>query len=898
MNNCQYSLQLDVNYEEAQAKLNAVLGSIDNHFEEDIWEFILNEEKCQVDFHELRSLKSLFPSWYSKLDFDVVLVSKLMWIDSAPNAVSNFQPRFKGILFLWVGLARYNSHQLTPDNLPDLLEFFLAFSYEKGMIVRSRTLYSVIRFQRIFRLDDWAQTLRAIGLADMIKGISSTSARKRLKTLIPHLTDNELTYADWTKGGSFDKLTLDYGQYYVEHCMQFFENNIALATALSSTFREVDRFSEAIDITKSFVSRWITFILEGMSPSEIFDFFRKKKVYFSYEKILHLYELVTFHFEKVYRQEIQLSISLRESNIKKLATALGLNCSDATMDRIRVITWEWLKHQNASRTKSLLEATDQSLSFEKFLASLEKIILINELPSSNIPKKSEYELMGLPDCLKFDSSNKPPRKLVRLVESAGLTVIVALTGWRKSEFGFSLSDIKQFENTDILDQYAFPFRYNVNWFVYKSSGNIRQNREITFYVNTLIERMQTLTNAAPNDPCLFRVNASRTKHSDSTFKVLKSVTALWTHYAENYSAFKLIGDLASWNRISEMKLAGSDLCLIDQEELQRLTSQRTAEEWQKIRVPNRLQESYWICQQQLPLLEFFLKDRLDTEKVDWITRYQQRTLPSDLLDLFDARLSTETKAWIASLKFSDLNGSVTRLVSAELLEGCLYPTPHALRHMWVEAVYRRYDGDLGWLVRSQFKHISPNEWLSYIRNKDNRLHSQQAKQQVISSLVHNYLENCGKGYAGHLHTWLRRVLKNTLVMTPLEQRQFVDRISTVEIIDLKTNPWGYCLLKRRTQTKAECAIAGEPQRHNASPNMCLTCIHNLMQSDHVEWTLLHISTHVAALQNPNVPPIFKAASFDLVSTAEKQIKTFNPNHEALPELHQAIASFISEGNTK
>ena len=56
-----------------------------------------------------------------------------------------------------------------------------------------------------------------------------------------------------------------------------------------------------------------------------------------------------------------------------------------------------------------------------------------------------------------------------------------------------------------------------------------------------------------------------------------------------------------------------------------------------------------------------------------------------------------------------------------LVADCYYPTPHAFRHMWAEAVYRRFDGDIGWMIRSQFKHITRYMWGDYIRDKENRV---------------------------------------------------------------------------------------------------------------------------------------------------------------------------------
>ena len=53
-------------------------------------------------------------------------------------------------------------------------------------------------------------------------------------------------------------------------------------------------------------------------------------------------------------------------------------------------------------------------------------------------------------------------------------------------------------------------------------------------------------------------------------------------------------------------------------------------------------------------------------------------------------------------------------------------------------------------------------------------------------------------------------------------------------------------------------------RHNASPELCLGCVHNLMQTTNVEWMLFQIASHVEVLNNPAVPDIFKQPSLEMV----------------------------------
>ncbi|AQT61473.1 hypothetical protein [Cellvibrio sp. PSBB023] len=884
---------------DAQAKLNAAKGSVENNFDENLWTFhCINGEIIRINFNTLLSFKESYSTWYEALSFDLITVSKLMWIESCTVAISAYQSTFSGIEYLWAALARNNQHQLTQNNLESVIAFYLLYSYQNGTEVKRLNLYSAVRFQSLFKLDDWIYTFRLFNIKNIIVGVTFHLVTKTLKTVIPALTNDELTYADWRAGGSFNRLTLDFGQYYIEHCMLFFEEHIALATAISSTYNAVEGFALELQRDKSKVLLWTTYLLTGKSTKEITSFVNRYGAQTSETTIAELRILVTLHFQKIYCSETFLSKCLQESTIVQICDYLKLNQKQENIDRLRVIIWTWLKHQDEAETISLLTNTAPPISFTSFSEILNALYEAHKNMQFNIPQQRDYERFGLTEKNSYDSNNKFPRQLVRLVEQAGLTSLVALNGWRRSEFGFSISNVKGFDNEDLLDQYAFPIRYQVHWFVFKTNGRIPLSREITFHANILIHRMRSLTNASSDSPCLFRANSVRKRVDDSSVPVQNGVIGLWVHYVQNYGPFKNIRDKAIWDRIADKIATKSALSKTDLNEYARLKALRSAYEWEKMIFSHNLQDAYRICTDQLARVAFFFTDATDLEKKDWLLRYKSKSLSENFTKLIDLHVSEETKAWIQTLSEQDCKlASVVRVVSEEILEGCLYPTPHAFRHIWVEGVYRSNDGDVGWIVRSQFKHISRSEWLAYVRNKDHRAIHQVAKENVISSLVHNYLENAGEGYSGYLHTWLRRLSKSTLVMTPEEKIQFAEKIATVEILDIKANPWGYCLLKRRTQSKAKCAVSAVPQRHNASPDLCLGCIHNLMQSEHIDWLLLHIASHVETLKNPIVPPIFKSASYELVNLAAKHITTLDPHHGVVPELHQALESYVL-GNLK
>ncbi len=64
---------------------------------------------------------------------------------------------------------------------------------------------------------------------------------QQLEELIPKLTSEAQTYRDWREGGSLNQLNLDYGQYYVEHCITFFEKHYQPHADEMPTFEGSDR---------------------------------------------------------------------------------------------------------------------------------------------------------------------------------------------------------------------------------------------------------------------------------------------------------------------------------------------------------------------------------------------------------------------------------------------------------------------------------------------------------------------------------------------------------------------------------------------------------------------------------------------------------------------------------
>ncbi|MGM0783575.1 MAG: hypothetical protein ACQEUM_05660 [Pseudomonadota bacterium] len=871
---------------EAQARLDALPGSIDNFFDKMTWQF---EDQYRgvitINFDDLLDIRSKHTDWPLADTVDWVILTKRIWLAlasmSPPSAYLN---RASGLKLLWKAMAHYKLTQITRENCSDVINFLLMHGWRKGSAFQNIYIKSYPNFISQVQFKAWKMTFEDIGLKWIARNVTDSFFQKILKHLVTDLTDHELTLKDWYQGGNFNFLTLDYGRYYVEHCLEFFEKNYPMALALASTFKAAPSLSSTCGYQQRTVTSVLSMILKGHSLETI----KNRWPSWSMTTLRNIHEWATHHFEESYKQAKFEAYLIKTSTLKNLVVAFGATPSLENIDSMRVILWDWLVRKDKQETQSLLNEYHK-VSWAEFKNNLDVIKERYDQQPFLLPTEEDYKALGL---IEGDIRNVQlsyPRQLIHLVSKAGLTSIVAMTGWRGSELGFPRSAIKRIKNNDKLDQHAFPWRYQVNWYVYKTSGQVLQLREVSFSIFFIAERIQSLIGATDDQPCLYSLKGKKQTPNASRQIVEKGVRALWRHFVSHYPGFKLLDDWTQWQALNQVRNAGIPLSNYQQIEFKRLLLQRSNTEWGNLAIEANLKEAWRRAREEWPRLELFLTGSNTLDKRDWLVRYRDGNLRDDWITLLDTHLSGTTKKWIHTLPQHELRSSITsRTVINNLIEGTLYPSPHAFRHMWAEAVYRRFDGDAGWMIRSQFKHISKSMWLAYIRDKDNRLGNERAKSQVISSLVHNYLSHHGEGYAGQLHTWLRRLFKQTSVLSPQEQEQLAKRLATVEIENIKSNPWGYCLLKRRTRDKAKCAEMGEPMRYNASPDLCLGCIHNLMQTENVEWALFHVACHVEALKNPVVPAIFKTASYELVKNVTRHVRTLNPQHEALTELQEVL----------
>ncbi|MGC6061460.1 hypothetical protein [Enterobacter kobei] len=833
---------------ELQARLNAVAGSVNNQIESHEWRFS-DERKghtITIDFTVFRHIWPETALNYFSSPEQFILCNKILWLGAAKsNSPHHLRESFIGLVLFWNTFLGANTGCLTRVKLPEFLHHFMLSSLNNFSVSRRRSIMSFSHFKLLWLIDDWRMAAQEICFSIIAPGISGAYCFHVLKTLIPQFTHNELTYADWVEGASFNSLTLDTGQYYTEHCISYFEKHIATAIALNDTIQNGHRLFTHLPIKQDTLKKYISLVTSGKihlsgknSPSD-----NRYKISTIAQELLKYYQAAS--------KKINAMLLMQTSeNISRLAVLLNLGNDQPVLERLQMILWEWSQGENRDEVIAQLVSFRPAISGDSFQTALNALQRESDKAATI---KTPYDF-ALPENAGLTAAISAP-EFIRNVQAAGLVGFVALTGWRRSEYDFPYSALRKSENNDILDRFAFPWRYQVQGFTPKTSGDIPVLREITFYCARLMTLMNILSAPPADAPCLLPAGKKSTCAGTTGYHITQAVRLLWAHHITHYEPF-----------IALEKGFYRDN-------------------------PTLIRASH-TGKTELPALIFYFTPSVHEKKKNWLARYARGTLDAEWKTLLDAGLSTETKAWVSTLSDAELCFNInSRKVASELVAGFTYPTPHAFRHMWAEAIYRRFDGDVGWMIRSQFKHISKNMWLAYVKNKDNQNLCQAARQDIISSLVKNYLFRKGEGYAGQMTVWLRKLINMTVLADPQEQQRIINEISQAEITGIKANPWGYCLLRKRSSAKARCANQGIPRRYNAAPELCMSCTHNLMGKENVSWVVMYIQSHLSALQDPAVPHPFRQASFELLTKAFMNIRQYDKNHPALQELQEALDSF-------
>ncbi|WP_289083611.1 hypothetical protein [uncultured Spongiibacter sp.] len=822
----------------------------------------------KIDFDGERI--SLSPIDVIKL-ITVKLISRYYY---SGGVVTSF--RFLKLVFLYLYESRKTI--ILKEDLEDFFSYALLHDCEKYpprkriQVPAHGTIFGGIKLYEISAM------MSAYGAECVVAPINRSVALEALNSTC--ISVMNMTLNDYSKGGSFNFLTLDVGKHYLDHCANIFEDEYQAARAMDLTLPKAREYLEHLfpgvkskDSLKAAVSELVYPLLAGFSASDIKALPHRERLnQLSIEEIQKSIDFLYNTFEKHFNETAEIVSAFRLDSTSNILEESGFPERYDSQEFVRSVLFSIYIIKESDRTEEIFRRYKSALAsngdYSKIECS-EFIILCKKVVKRNAKRLSSaadtssllaniFEKESIlykhvrPSSKKLFSSF--PASFVKRVLCAGIVQIAGLTGWRSSEFGFNCKSIDISKNEDILDNLYTPWRFHVRWEVPKTGGASKQEREITLQTYII----------------LFQLDRFEEPAGDTHKSILErwplgvSVAQPWPDFVLNYCLFAKLADVEPSNSESTTSSRGvgqattastNDAGRSRKSEMQQLIS--TMEE----------------LRQDLPIytaVSAVFGNSFSATIRCWLDEYWENRGAL----LLDTLLNEEEKTFIRSVN-GKLDKQSSRSITRRLLENMRYPTPHSFRHIWAEAVLCRYRGDVGRFIRANFKHMDESFFMAYLRDKETKIVMQIAKRTVINRTVRSQilsLADENREYAGGFDRFLDKALRYTHVVSEEDVLKLANTIAEDRVDDIQPNPWSFCLLRQSTKKTARCSQDGEPRRYLAEPKLCLSCINASIDEGNYEGIVIYIKNDIKACLNENLPAFFKIEPLRVVRSALRRVR--------------------------
>ncbi|WP_259346323.1 hypothetical protein [Vibrio diabolicus] len=683
--------------------------------------------------------------------------------------------------------------------------------------------------------------LKALGVVGVI---DSSLTQKKIEKSLDEVCQSQYstTLAEFKKGGSFNFLGLELGQYYVDYLNQVYQNDFLYASVCQLVLESIDTKYGMKSLEKKLPNSlhevMLTAILRGVEY--------KPAAHRAGVNLNALAVEVKDALFEEYSKRFELVTSLKDQSIEALVIELGLSSRSDSVELIRILMLQ--KYLGLEGHKTSHEV------WQGYLLSLDKTFLEAE-SFSQLSVDDVYEKMQaivskqrlgrepfLADIGAWASkifSNQESKTYkgfkaaIDIPFYAMTSLVVAWTGYRQSEFGFSLSAIQSEPNLDILDNAHVPFRFKLKWLVPKTGGSTKINREITSQCYQVAAQLNEVFGHEGDVPCLYSYagKAKKENINKSGPYIEHRVKANWEGFVRAYQPFNDVIKLDTLNSKHTTQLT-----IDEQKELELLSA--------KYSIGSARYKNLLSCAQEVK------KDWLRLSCTSFNSAKAQRALKASLIlfskgeslentkhqEIIETYLSGETKALLSSGSV-DLNDKKTmKDIISELLEGVRYLSPHAFRHIWAESVLTRYQGDVGAVIRHQFAHLDNSFFMAYLRNKDARGVMQSAKQRYLNSLVELLIiesEQVGEKYVGGMAQFVKKATSLTQVKDDNGMLALREALSG-RIIDIQVNTFATCIPRDGADSRAKCSKMGSLNPQDTKPEFCLNCTNALITEGNIK----------------------------------------------------------------
>lgn len=788
-----------------------------------------------------------------------------------PSSVRYAFPVYSMMMHIAAFLNQQGCNTLDAEELETFSIFFLTQSVsEKGLSMRLSAPACRPTFgdAALHRMKD---SLRAIGVQGVL---SQRISRNKMESSLDCACRSVLgmSRSEYNKGGSFNALTLEMGQYYADHLKRTYENDYLYTVVCRSVFRDMSNKNGSDDSKNR---KAITDTIKGnFNPRKVHQY-RNRSNKRIVQKLCKSYQE---HYEKI--------LSLNEDNMCEVVRKLGLNMRFDSVEIIRVLMLQKFYDFGASQTSEevwqgyliSLKRTEIQATRAEHSRAQDVYSLMSEVVAAKCLDKDEFMLSLNAWSNKWagDKYVDLKRELSRICD-AMTTLTVAYLGYRESEFGFPLSAINVHPNLDVLDNSHVPFRFKVKWVVPKTNKSVKIDREITSQIYQLAAQLNDVFQSGHNEPCLYEdFRIDRTPDPASEKYIPRIVMSNWESFTKTYQPFV---DVRELQRLSEI----TDIEQTDTQKTQ-LSSLQAKYNLGSVRVQNLLEASKEVLR-DLPKLmcTSALNSRANRKFKKSLEEYQETGDISDALHSFVVRnfLSPETKQWLLSGE-GVLDTKSMLDITRELLQDVRYPLPHAFRHVWAESVLLRYQGDVGAVIRHQFCHLDDSFFMAYLRDKENKGLMKAARMRVINTLVSTLMRDTGRAgdsYIGGFSRFVKKAVSLTHASTPGELRLLKDRI-TGRVISLQESRFAFCVPREGGEERAKCADIGEINPQNARPEFCLGCINSVITSGNIKGIWTTVQPFVKDCLNDEVMGFLVQSHLPTLHSAYRRINELSSKHNS------------------
>ncbi|MBG9994428.1 hypothetical protein I6F50_05080 [Pseudoalteromonas sp. NZS127_1] len=823
--------------------------------------------------------------------------AKLFFIATIPkNNVYGITSILQIVIHIFAFLNFHKALYLSSNKLEDFWISYLSESVNENGFYNRLSPPSFSAAIKFIPLAITRNKLKALGVIGVI---DNNITQKKVEIILDNVCQSQLgiTLSEYRLGGSFNFLGLELGQYFIDYLRLVYQKDYLYMVICKKTIKKVaETYNRVLD-SKLHVR--INDVVVASLTHHKLDPHKKHTKGINHKDLFNEVQEIAF---SEYQKLFESAMSLNEKCIKELVIKLGLGMRFDGVEIIRILMlakfYDLGVHKSPTEIwDSYLASLDKTFIESHKLAEVTIECVYEQMQGIILPKKlKKAEFLRTLECFGDKILKKGLRPDYRSFKAtlnnivhAMTTLVAAWLGYRKSEFGFPLNAIQIEPNIDILDSSHIPFRFKLSWLVPKTHGKTKIKREITSQCYQIAAQLSNLFSASGGTPCLYECGAGKKVTNQSEMFIERRVKANWQDFVHSYQPFNDALKLELLNSKNVGSMNSDELKDFDR--LRHMYDPRSARYKHLLSTAKEVKRDWT----RLSCTSFSSaraqKDFKASIKSFISVGFTHNELHQKLIE---TNFSEKTKKLLRSGTVVLDNKAMNDIVN-ELLVGVRYPSSHALRHIWAEAVLTRYHGDIGAVIQHQFCHLDSSFFMAYLRNKDVRGLMKGASQRYLNSIVDSLLIDSDKVGQEYIGGFAHYVKKAVALTKPVSVDEFNTLRSSINerIISIQPSIFAICIPRDSGEIRAKCAKFGSINPQDAKPEFCLNCTNAVITSGNLRGIWTTIQPMVKEALNENTLGFMLESHLPTLRSGYKRIKQLqSSNSEAVAKILGAIETAI------